>query len=145
MKKWHPVSVMVAFVGVATMMVFGAWSVVDASPDGFLGWHRRKAAPSFVPPQWQYKVVEVQPWVWRPEGKLEASDASTFYLHDEDLNTNGMQGWELVSVVNEIETKQTIEYARSILGGGRDVAGPNVRNAKLRMFYKRQLPPPVQQ
>jgi hypothetical protein len=131
MQSLTPFRVVMAIVGVGLLTVYAAVSLFNVfrERDDAAKAARDRGGPAMTVPTWEYKVIDVKPLEWRQPGygtySERQADPTTFSVSDYEMNTNGVDGWELVSVVPELETTHP--------GGS-----VNMRYTKLKFFYKRR-------
>jgi hypothetical protein len=81
--------------------------------------------------KWEYKLVTVK---GKEDEVLSKFQSNKFEVTDESLNLLGEDGWELVSVYDQIET------VHPNYGNDQYVSGlqPNVRTAEIHYVFKRK-------
>ncbi|MDV6373662.1 hypothetical protein [Deinococcus arenicola] len=88
--------------------------------------------PPAVPAQWEYMSLPIS-----GQGGVTSASDQDIELDDAQLAALGLQGWELVSTITELETTHTN------FGNSQYVTGlqPNIRADRAVLVFKRLLDP----
>lgn len=78
--------------------------------------------------KWEYKTVNATK---KPNSDFQSN---IIYLEGETLNTYGEEGWELISVMDQIETVHPNFGNKDYVTG----LQPNVRTSEITLIFKRK-------